>query len=454
VDYLAEHGVIGSLLLDSSYLPQVQASLSPEDFATEQTRAVYQVMLRMWQEDQVIDAMTVSARCGVDQSWFVDVLDRTPTAHRCMDYVAAVRRNRQYGAIRELADSLVTGATLRKESPGEIIGAALDQLERIGQGRETGVLSNDKSLVRFLEHRQTLEGGGSITVPTGFPSLDRILGSGMMDTGLYILGARPGVGKTSLGLMIAEQAARTRPVLFVSLEMTDIEITCRRVSNISGVGIGHLLYGRQLRSDMAGRVRAAVQTLGDSRLLINRAEGATVADIELMAKSVRAELVVIDYLGLIETQERYASSYERVSVVSRSLKRLARRLGCPILCLAQLNRQSESRESKRPQISDLRDSGAVEQDADGILLLHRPALYQTQAERPPDYKEQPFEVHVGKNRHGPTGRAVLQWIPYNGRFRDGSMCSWEPPKPQTVEPLAPDTPVPAEFEQLPMMGSQ
>lgn len=447
LDLLAEYGVVGSLLLDPSYLPQVRARITATDFRTEQARSVYRLICAMSDAGEPIDPMTVSGRTNIDQGWFVELLDLLPTAHNCLQYVTLMRRDAQYAALRDLSEQLETSVTTKQASPDAIAVDAMGVLDQIGKSQEQRIFNNDTAIIEFQAHRNMMRQGGTFTVSTGFPSIDRILGGGFIRTGLYILGARPGVGKTSLGLMIADQAAKRVPTLFVSLEMDTVEITARRVANISGCGIGRLLFGQGLRQDMDEKAHMAEILLSDTRhLFINRTVSATVAEIGLMARECKAELVVVDYLGLIETKERYASSYERISKISRTLKQLARSLRCPILCLAQLNRQSEGRENRRPQISDIRDSGAVEQDADGILLIHRPAMYQSVTERPPDYQAQPFEVNIGKNRHGPTGNATLQWIPYNGRFQDGTFCSWKDPEPQPVSNLPKETPVPAEWE--------
>lgn len=451
MELMAEYGVIGSIILDPSYLPKVRSAVTTEHFRTEQGRSVFRLVCQMADSGAPIDPMTVSGRSDVPQGWFVDVLDLLPTAHNCMAYVEQMQRDNQYAALRSLADDLASRSMLRKQSPAEIVGDSMAALERIGEHREAKTISNTDALMQFMAHRDNLQKGGSLTVSSGFPSIDKILGSGFIETGLYILAARPGVGKTSLGLMIADQVSKSRPVLFVSLEMETVEITARRVANISGCGIGRLLFGRNLREDMVQRASEATITLSARELTLNRAVSATVADIGLLARDCKAEFVVIDYLGLIATQGQYASEYVRVSQISRDLKQLARSLHVPILCLAQLNRLSEGRESKRPQLSDIRDSGAVEQDADGVLLIHRPAMYLYGSDKPADWDLQSFEVNVAKNRHGPTGTVVLQWIPYNGRFTDGSMHSWEDPEPPKVEALPDSTPVPEEFEQQEIM---
>ena len=243
----------------------------------------------------------------------------------------------------------------------------------------------------------------------------------MVKEGLYIVAARPGVGKTSFGLIAADLAAKKHRVLFVSLEMSETQIMARRYANVSAVGITPLLYGTLDPKDM-DKLHEASSALRGRQMFLSNRTGVTVADIEVMCRSCGAELVVIDYLGLIQGEGQ--SIYERTTKISGDLKRMARSLKIPVLCLAQLNRTSESRSDKHPTMSDLRDSGAIEQDADAILLLHRPGLYMD--EQPSGSQAQDFEIQIAKNRHGPTGKVVLTWYARNGRFQDekGMTNSW------------------------------
>jgi replicative DNA helicase len=224
---------------------------------------------------------------------------------------------------------------------------------------------------------------------------------------------------------MAELASKTHSVLFVSLEMSITEISARRVAHKSGVGIGAVLHKPDLTPQQWNDMTTASGILYEHHLTINRCTTASVSEIGIMARSAKAELVVIDYLGLIRYTGKETNSYERITRISMDLKRLARSLNVPILCLAQLNRQSESRLDKKPALSDLRDSGAIEQDADGVLLLNRPALNWDDSQKPKSWESQPFEVYVAKNRHGPIGGVTLNWYASNGRFVDKGTNSWQ-----------------------------
>ncbi len=419
-----EYGVLGSLLLEPSCLADLRGTLSAGDFQTEQGKALWETACRMQDAGEALDPLTLVSRSGVPEDWAAQVLEVTPTAARVMEYAQQMQKIAQRKALEALLSDLSIQAAQADADPATLIGQAQSALEALGRPQTGGLLSSGDAALELLEHRQALARGVTVTVSTGFPSLDGVLGTGLLKSGLYILAARPGVGKTSLGLAIAEQASKSHSVLFVSLEMSEIEITARRAANLSGVSIGAVLHASDLSADKAQAVGEALVELSQRHLTLNRAISATVPEIGLMARSCKAELVVIDYLGLIQPEQQGLSSYERTTQISGSLKRLARSLGCPVLSLAQLNRQSENRPDKKPTLSDLRDSGAIEQDADGVLLIHRPALYWQEVDRPRPWDSQPFEVTIAKNRHGPTGAACLTWWASNGRFQDGGADSW------------------------------
>lgn len=418
MDYKAEYGVIGSIMLDPGCLDGIRGILTPEDFTTAQGKAVYETVCRLQDEGRGIDPIIVLGETDVEERWLMDVMDITPTAVYALDYAEQMRKERQLRSLRNFFSDLSVQASAQDADPARLIGEAQEYLS--GTGSDTWTISPEEALTRFYEHLRALRNGHLITVTTGFPSIDSILGGGMIKTGLYIIAARPGVGKTSLGLITAELASKSHRVLFVSLEMSETEIMARRHANLTGIRVGRLLHDPGLSDDEYAKISSSSYEQAQRGLTLSTKTTATVAEIGVMARSCKAELVIIDYLGLIQSDGD--SAYERVTRISGSLKRLARSLGCPVLCLAQLNRQSENRADKRPGMSDLRDSGAIEQDADGILLLHRPALYW---EEPPKQNDsQPFDVEIAKNRHGPTGRVSLTWYANNGRFIDGDMRSW------------------------------
>jgi len=219
-------------------------------------------------------------------------------------------------------------------------------------------------------------------------------------------------------MQIADRVAAKRPVLFVTLEMREDQLSARRVAEKSGLSITTLLLSGDVSEEEQGAVCAAASEISQRALYMSETKETTIADIALMSRQVSdLALVVIDYLGLIKANESQKDSYERITKISGDLKRLALSLGVPVLCLAQLNRAAEQRSDKQPIMADLRDSGAIEQDADAVLLLHRPEIYKPMEQRVNLLKEQ-MTVTVAKNRHGAIGRVSLDFYPRNGRLRE------------------------------------
>lgn len=282
---------------------------------------------------------------------------------------------------------------------------------------QTAMQSSSDALTDFLDYRERLEAGQAVTVSTGYPGLDTLLGGGMLNQGLYILAARPGCGKTTLGLKLAEHAAKSGACLFFSLEMSAEQITARRIAAESGLSIGRLMTGQALSDDEQGKLTSAASVLSTHDFRLNRAPGASVADIAQAAHLTKnLRLVVVDYLGLVRSDERGLSVYERVTRNSSALKALARSLDVPVLCLCQLNRAAEQRADKCPSMADLRDSGAIEQDADAVILLHRPAMYEPGEVRP--WEAQNLTAIVAKNRHGAIGKLDFDFWSSSGIIRE------------------------------------
>ena len=414
----AEQGVIGSIMINPECLPDVRAILTEADFQSQQGKMFFRAVCRMADDGDPIDPITVLS-AGVDEEWIAQLVEVTPTAANVLAYAQQMKREAQTQALKAMFSSLAERAD--DANPMELISETRSGLETIGADESSGLIDQAAAMALFRQHIQDALEGKTLSVPTGFPSVDGILGKGMVKEGLYIVAARPGVGKTSFGLIAAELASKKHKVLFVSLEMSETQIMARRYANISGIGTTPLLYGMLKQGD-GEKLANATQTMWNREFVLSVRNGVTVADIEAMCRSCNAELVVIDYLGLIQGEGQ--SIYERITKISGDLKRMARALKIPVLCLAQLNRTSESRSDKHPTMSDLRDSGAIEQDADGILLIHRPGIYWD--EQPTEEQSQPFEINIAKNRHGPTGKVTLTWYARNGRFQDekGQMNSW------------------------------
>ena len=410
----AENAVIGSILIDPTCLRLVSGLLRGEDFGLEVNRLLYEAALRLERQDKPVDPVLIRQevqRAGGDVSnqYMLQLMEITPTAANVEDYAAVTRENAMRRGFLEILGR--SRDSLEQHTPvGEVLGETQQAMEELQQQDNRGELVTPTSgLEQFYQHRFAIEQDTAHGfVPTGYRDMDNVLGGGLLASGMYVLAARPGMGKTTLALNIADRVAKnTGPVLFVSLEMDLEQLEAKRLSRESGVPSNKLLMHRL--SDQENRKMAqAAEALNDVPMYLNRNEKATVQDVLTLARKVKKlSLVIIDYLGIITPEEkaRASSRYEYVTEISGSIKTMARKLKVPVLVLAQLNRASESRSDHRPQLSDLRDTGAIEQDADGVLFIHRVAYYDgAELDR---YAPEPMEIIVAKNRHGPTGECEL-----------------------------------------------
>ena len=319
--------------------------------------------------------------------------------------------------LAEIGERMQDEAADQQKPTAGVIAAAMQALADADAAPQTAMLSASEALAGFLDYRERLDAGQAVVVSTGYPGLDTLLGGGMLHQGLYILAARPGCGKTTLGLKLAEHAAKSGACLFFSLEMSAEQITARRIAAESGLSIGQLMVGRGLNDDEQAKLANAASALSERDFQLNRAPGASVADIAQAAHLTKnLRLVVVDYLGLVRSDERGLSIYERVTKNSAALKALARSLNVPVLCLCQLNRAAEQRTDKTPSMADLRDSGAIEQDADAVILLHRPAMYEPG--QPKSWESQTLTAIVAKNRHGNIGKLDFDFWGSSGIIRE------------------------------------
>lgn len=405
---LASQSVAGSILIDAACLPAVRQLVRADDFEIAADREIFKSACRLADAGQAVDVVTIlqdARRHGADLSeeYAAELMRITPTAANAAQYAAAVHSEAVRRRLSEIGLQLAEASGDMARTPAGIISAAAAALESADTAPQTGMRSSSDALSAFLDYRAQLESGQEVTVGTGYPGLDKLLGGGMLAQGLYILAARPGCGKTTLGLKIAESASKTGACLFFSLEMSAEQITARRIAAESGLSIGRLMVSRSLGDEEQSKFANAVSVLSTHDFRLNRAPGASVSDIAQAAHLTKnLRLVVVDYLGLVRSDERGLSIYERVTRNSAALKVLARSLNIPILCLCQLNRAAEQRTDKCPSMADLRDSGAIEQDADAVILLHRPAMYEARQSKP--WESQTLTAIVAKNRHGNVGR--------------------------------------------------
>ena len=416
---LAAQSVIGSILIEPACLTAVRPLAAAQDFPLAADRAIFEAACRLADTRKPADVLTIiddARRHGSDVSdrYAAELLQITPTAAHAEAYARQVHEEAVRRRLAAVGETLLEDAQDQQKPTAGVIAATMQALENADTAPQTAMLSTSDALSGY---RERLEAGQAVTVSTGYPGLDKLLGGGMLHQGLYILAARPGCGKTTLGLKLAEQAAKSGACLFFSLEMSTEQITARRIAAESGLSIGRLMTGQALSDNEQAKLANAASVLSTHDFRLNRAPGASVADIAQAAHLTKnLRLVVIDYLGLVRSDERNLSVYERVTKNSAALKALARSLEVPVLCLCQLNRAAEQRADKCPSMADLRDSGAIEQDADAIILLHRPSMYEPGEVRP--WESQTLTAIVAKNRHGSTGKLNFDFYGSSGIIRE------------------------------------
>ena len=416
-----EQAVIGCLLIDERCVPIVRQILPcPAVFSLEKCARAYEAVCALADAGRVIDAVTVARMAGLENDFLARCMDITPSCSGVSEYAQTVLEGHRRRKLRQIGDELLSGASARDAQPEQVLTQARAALDALAERDMTRtVKSPADSLKDFLLFRHEVNEGKRQCLKVGFPSLDSILG-GFAPGGLYIAAARPGVGKSALGIAMADMMAKDRRVLYVSLEMTEEELNARRLAAFSTASssYGKLLFGKTTQAEDDALYHAC-GILHQRKLMIAAVPSMTVAELGVQARNVRAEVIVLDYLGLLTGAGRNMSEYERITQISGDLKRLAKGLNCVILALCQLNREAASVDDTRPRLSQLRSSGAIEQDADGVLLLHRPDYGKPERKHSPAAPED-FYVDVAKNRHGRTGTVKLHWYAPVNRFEDRS----------------------------------
>ena len=428
----AEQAVLGSMLIDDRCVSEVVARLSPEDFYMRQNREIYQVLFGMFNRFETIDPVTVLDRmkqAGVyDENTTVaylrQLMEITPTAANVLEYAGIVADKALLRRVGETAGEL--GQMVRSESgtAAQILEAAEQRIFSIRQGRSSLGMAHISTVMgqvwETIKERQA-SGQEFPGISTGLVDLDRKI-TGLNNSDLIILAARPGMGKTSLALNIANEAGKHsgKNVAIFSLEMSREQLGSRMLSTECLVDNKKLLTGRITNEEEWSRLAMGVASLSQAKIYIDDDASLSVADINAKCRRIKdLGLVIIDYLQLMTSAGGPAKAGENrqqiVSDMSRSLKLMAKELNVPVLCMSQLSRANESRAAgqRRPMLSDLRESGSIEQDADIVMFIHRESYYDDDTENP-----NVAECIIAKNRHGETGTVYLEWRPEYTVFRN------------------------------------
>ena len=410
IDLTAEQYVAGAILIDPQTIPLIRGLVAADDFESEHCGAIFSAAMALYGENETVDPIAIMGRAkrsGVEleKDYILQLMEIVPTAANCAEYACRVAEDARVRRIKELAAQVQEDGI---SSSDELLAALKREADAIqGSSFQRGLLSPADTLRRFTDHVVDAGNGTENFVPSGFHRLDETLGGGFLRGGLYIIGARPAVGKSTFSINLADNIKGN--CLLVSLEMSVEQIVSKRVSRLTGLYPSRLLSGSVTEKDWE-QIAVATSALSTQGVYQNRRYDLTVAQIQLLAQAVpELQAVIIDYLGLIQPATRGGSTYENISQISRELKRMALSLNVPVVCLCQLSRAVESRKDKKPTLSDLRDSGAIEQDADAVLFLYRPDYY---AGGPTDAQPSLVELEVAKNRHGRTGQVEYSfWMP-------------------------------------------
>ncbi|MBO2527537.1 MAG: replicative DNA helicase [Clostridiales bacterium] len=427
----AEQSVLGSMLIDSRCINDVIGAVRAEDFYLQTNRDIFETIYEMFSYSQVIDPVTVLDKMrerGVydeqtSTKYIMQLMEITPTAANAKQYAQIVHDKGLLRNLSEAASDIVNTVYEGVGTAQDMLEAAEKKIYALRRGNTNESLEHVGTILLKVFDRLTelSESGSDISgIPSGLRDLDKFI-SGLNKSDLMLLAARPGMGKTSMALNIALNVAKKYPkktVAFFSLEMSKQQLVTRLISNESFVDNKKLTTG-QLSVDEWSKIGIASSALSQTDLRVDDNPAITVA--EMNAKLRRIDdlaLVVIDYLQLMTSagsRQNYSGENRQqvVSDISRSLKIMAKELNVPVLCLSQLSRANESRQDKRPMLSDLRESGAIEQDADEVLFLYREDYYNKDTE-----KQNVAECIVAKNRHGETGMVELQWLPQFTTFAD------------------------------------
>jgi replicative DNA helicase len=419
----AEQAVIGSILLDARCLSDVLTIVKAGDFFLQTNREIFETIYTMFSYSQTIDAVTLldqmKAR-GVfkedsSQEYILELMQITPTSANAKEYAAIVRDK---ALVRNLAEAAadITAMVFSGEGSADVLLTSAEQkIYALRQGRTVNGLTHIGQVMQDVYARLNEAAARDEKIPgltTGLVDLDNsILGLNKSD--FILIASRPGMGKTSIALNIAMHVAKTskKAVAIFSLEMAREQLGIRLLSSESLVDSQKLQTG-DISNEEWRRIAAAASAISDTDIRMDDNPSLSVADMNAQCRRVEnLGLVVIDYLQLMQSAgsgNGYAgeSRTQAVSDISRMLKIMAKELNVPVVCLSQLSRANESRADKRPMLSDLRESGAIEQDADIVIALYREGYYNKETEFP-----NAAEAIVLKNRHGEIGTIHLTWLP-------------------------------------------
>ncbi len=422
----AERSVLGSMFLDSRAVFTAIERLHATDFYSHRHQQIFDAMCELCETGTPIDTITVVDRLerkgqlgGADDTLYIaDLSSSVPSASSVGYYIDIVEQKSVLRALIAAGQTIIQDATGSEEEVADIVNRAGDLIYKIAVKRERDSLTHIKQalLEGYTSISESMNSKtGIIGIPTGFKQLDKML-SGLQKSQLIVVAGRPGMGKTSFAINIAQHAAveLNVPVAIFSLEMSREQLAMRMMCSEALVDSQKTRVGG-LTPDDYDRLADAVDVLAKAPIYIDDSPMITVMEMLAKARRLKKEkdlgLVVIDYLQLMSGKDRRENRQQEISNMTRSLKIMAKEVGLPVIILSQLSRASEKRDSKRPLLSDLRESGSIEQDADVVIFLHRENYYNKEADNV-------SQIIIAKQRSGPTGEVNVGWRGDQTRFAE------------------------------------
>ena len=422
-DLEAERSIIGAMIIDERAVDDAAEIVEPIDFYSTKYQEIYKAILQVIDDKKPVDYITLEDQLksnnmyeiigGIDE--LISISEAVGSAVNVKYYSEIVKSKAIIRNLMRVSQDVID-MSIANNSVGEVLEYAESNIFKISQNR------NHQDLVKIQEMLEptlaqigemSMSQGQLTGVTTGLIDLDRQL-SGLQNSDLILLAARPAMGKTSLALNIAYKASVKNHVAIFSLEMSKMQLTQRLLSALSNINLSELVSGRVTEWTNLGQ---AAQLLAESNMFVDDTSSISLNELRSKCRKLKArgelDLVIIDYLQLMTTNSRNENRQQEISTISRGLKGLAKELNCPILALSQLSRAPDQRPNHRPVMSDLRESGAIEQDADVVLMLYRDDYYDPETDKP-----NIAEIIVAKHRNGPTGTVDTLFDKEHTKFMD------------------------------------
>ena len=431
----AERAILGAIILDNGMISPAIELLKPEDFYVPSHRRIFVAMTALFERGAEINPILIGEELKKDNaletvggvSFVTNLTYGLPHATNITNYARVVRGKSLLRRLIKTANKITNEALEEEDEPEIILDHAEQAIFELADERiRQGFVHVKPVAEALLDKIQEMEGRKVVLtgLTTGFAELDEKT-SGLQRSDLVIVAARPSIGKTSFALMLAQNAAiQTGAVVGIfSLEMSKEALVMRMLCSQGNIDAQRFRNGFLSRAEWA-QIAKSLGTLADTRIFLDDTPGITVLEMRAKARRLAVEqkgldLIVVDYLQLMSgSAKRFESRQQEVSLISRELKGLAKELNVPLVALSQLSRAPESRSDHRPQLADLRESGALEQDADLVAFLYREEMYKSPEERQnmPDDKKNVAELILAKQRNGPTGTIELRFVPSSMRF--------------------------------------